>query len=450
MFPAFTQSIHFLNNTDWNKTIEKAKTENKLIFIDVYTDWCGPCKQMDAEVFTDKNVGNQMNSQFINYKLNAEKGEGVLIAKKYNVFSYPTYLFVDGNGTLIYRAEGFMPVEKFMKETANALIEQKDSVTLLQMDKVYDQKKKDTTFMYAYLRKRTQLLQDNAELLDEYCALLQKDQQASLKTLQLLADNGGFNVRSLQLGKAFYILYENQDKFHLLENIEDIDNYITMAQQKTLTNAIATKDEKLLSEILKINRSLNPEIYEDEYDDKWKIEFYQKTDQKKKFLAIAQQYLDRKLMRIADSTLERKDKMVLNAVRKNLESHLANKTKEEADAMLASYQFTQSIQYIRTVNEVCTKILNSNPNQKMLRKGVKWMHRSLSIAEKDTDYFKNIYPFCLKIYASYLYQTGNNIEAIHYQTKAVELISAPKFANLEAEIETFKLLLDNMKQNKTI
>ena len=86
---------------DFNSTLVKAKTENKLIFIDFYTSWCGPCLKFTQTVLTDEEVGKYMNSTFINLKYDAEKGEGITLSKKYNVKSYPTLLIIDHEGNVV-------------------------------------------------------------------------------------------------------------------------------------------------------------------------------------------------------------------------------------------------------------------------------------------------------------------------------------------------------------
>ena len=78
----------------------KALEENKLIFIDAYTSWCGPCKRMAANVFTNEAVGAYFNENFINLKIDMEKGEGPAIGRKYRVAGYPTLLFVDETARL--------------------------------------------------------------------------------------------------------------------------------------------------------------------------------------------------------------------------------------------------------------------------------------------------------------------------------------------------------------
>ena len=70
---------------------EKAKKENKLIFVDAFTTWCGPCKHMAKHVFTNDTVADYYNANFVNLKLDMEKGEGLDFAKKYDISERTVY-----------------------------------------------------------------------------------------------------------------------------------------------------------------------------------------------------------------------------------------------------------------------------------------------------------------------------------------------------------------------
>ena len=69
---AFGQGIEFFKG-DYNAALEKAKQEGKMLFVDFYADWCGPCKMMAKDVFPQKQVGDYFNAKFVCLKLNAEK-----------------------------------------------------------------------------------------------------------------------------------------------------------------------------------------------------------------------------------------------------------------------------------------------------------------------------------------------------------------------------------------
>ncbi len=116
---AFAQGIKF-EDTNFSTILAKAKKENKLVFIDAYASWCGPCKLMVKNVFPQPAVGDYYNSHFVNAKIDMEKGEGVELAKKYNVKAFPTYLFVDGNGEVVHRTLGYVEENDFIQFAKDA------------------------------------------------------------------------------------------------------------------------------------------------------------------------------------------------------------------------------------------------------------------------------------------------------------------------------------------
>ena len=111
---SYGSGIEFFKGS-WQEALAKSRQEQKLLFVDVYTDWCGPCKQMDKNVFPLASVGNFFNQNFINIKINAEEGEGVEIANQYHVDGFPTYLFIDGNGDVSQRYMGAMEAGLFLE-----------------------------------------------------------------------------------------------------------------------------------------------------------------------------------------------------------------------------------------------------------------------------------------------------------------------------------------------
>lgn len=100
----------------FKEAIETAKAEQKLVFIDMMTTWCGPCKVMARDVFPQKKVGDYMNSHFVCMKIDAEKGEGIEIAKTYQVTAYPTFLILDTNKRLVAQSVGMKQADDFIAE----------------------------------------------------------------------------------------------------------------------------------------------------------------------------------------------------------------------------------------------------------------------------------------------------------------------------------------------
>ena len=98
----FSQGMNFFQGS-YKQVIEEAKKQNKIIFIDFYTKWCGPCRVMAKKIFPLPEVGKFYNENFICYKVDAEVGEGPELKKKYNVKYYPTFLFVDAKGKVVHK-----------------------------------------------------------------------------------------------------------------------------------------------------------------------------------------------------------------------------------------------------------------------------------------------------------------------------------------------------------
>lgn len=109
------QGISFEHNKSWNDIVQKAKAENKLIFMDAYTVWCGPCKALQARVFPNKELGEYFNGNFVNAKIDMERGEGPTLAYKFKVRAYPTLFFIDPNTQqVVVQALGFRQAEDLL------------------------------------------------------------------------------------------------------------------------------------------------------------------------------------------------------------------------------------------------------------------------------------------------------------------------------------------------
>jgi thiol:disulfide interchange protein len=99
-------AFDFVYSDNLSSVLKQAEKENKLVFVDVYTSWCLPCKMMDQDVFTHQPTADIINKNFISYKVNAEKGNGPQVAFNYDVVAYPTLLFLSTDGTVLERKEG--------------------------------------------------------------------------------------------------------------------------------------------------------------------------------------------------------------------------------------------------------------------------------------------------------------------------------------------------------
>jgi thioredoxin 1 len=89
--------VNFFEGT-FRQAKEKAKKENKLIMLDAYTTWCGPCKVLKNKVFPNKELGDYINANFVSIGVDMEAGEGPALANMYPIEGYPTILFMDATG----------------------------------------------------------------------------------------------------------------------------------------------------------------------------------------------------------------------------------------------------------------------------------------------------------------------------------------------------------------
>lgn len=125
-FGSLAQGISFEHDKQWAEVVAKAKKENKLIFLDTYTSWCGPCKRLQIETFPNPELGKYFNANFVNAKYDMEKGEGLMLASKLQVRAYPTLFFIDPNTEkVVYKVLGFRNATE-MKATGEIALNKKE------------------------------------------------------------------------------------------------------------------------------------------------------------------------------------------------------------------------------------------------------------------------------------------------------------------------------------
>lgn len=116
------QGVEFRDLT-FGQALEQARTENKLVFMDCYTSWCGPCKNMLKNVFTLPEAGEFMNAHFVCVKYDMEKGEGIGLKKQFAVRAFPTFFIIRPDGTVQHRLAGGSQWERFRERVARGLEE---------------------------------------------------------------------------------------------------------------------------------------------------------------------------------------------------------------------------------------------------------------------------------------------------------------------------------------
>jgi thioredoxin-related protein len=126
-------AIKFEKGLSWAEVVEKAKSENKYIFVDCFTTWCGPCRRMDKEVYTNDSVGEYFNDKFVSVKLQMDRTEHDEVqtqqlyattetfSKSYRVDQYPTFLFFRPDGKMVHKDIGYKKADEFMQVAETAL-----------------------------------------------------------------------------------------------------------------------------------------------------------------------------------------------------------------------------------------------------------------------------------------------------------------------------------------
>jgi thioredoxin-related protein len=102
---------------NYDAGLEKAKKDKKLVMVDMYTDWCGWCKKLDKDTYSDKDVADKLAKDFIAVKLNPEKSpQGAKLAKQFGTTGYPQIVFLNADGNKVFEINGYLPPQQFLKE----------------------------------------------------------------------------------------------------------------------------------------------------------------------------------------------------------------------------------------------------------------------------------------------------------------------------------------------
>ncbi len=148
------EGINFFKG-NFNQALNEAKKQNKILFVDFYTKWCGPCKRMEKMVFTQKKAGDYFNKKFICLQLNAEQPENMDVVKKYKVEAFPTLGFFNKDGKPISINVGGMNVEELIEAGKVAIGE---SIGFEELYSMYKKNKKDLEIQQKLLAKAPQFL----------------------------------------------------------------------------------------------------------------------------------------------------------------------------------------------------------------------------------------------------------------------------------------------------
>ncbi len=386
------KGIEFVHNKIWGEIIEKAKAENKYIFVDAFATWCGPCKYMATNIFTKEEVSELYNSSFINVKMQMDTSvrdnEEVRkwyetahnMGKKYGIVAYPTLLYFKNDGTLVHRLVGSMEADVFMAKT-KFLLEQENQY--YPMVERYRKGEKDADFL-------KKLANAAEEAYDSEIMTKASNDYLSTQTNFLSEENIDFIFRFTNKSKdnGFSVLLDNEDKINKkLENNSATKKLVEIITREEIYPYFKRKgpkgpDWKMISIFLtKKYPNLQEEVLL-----MGKVSYYQKIKDWTNFGVVVQQYLQK---------------------------YGQNATPEQLNA------------FAWNVFENCNE-------KKIITSALEWSKKSL---ETLTD------PVYMDTYANLLYKSGNKEQAIIWEEKA--MMKAGK-----EEKEDFEITIEKMKKGE--
>ena len=428
--PTFSQGINFRQD-DWQNVLVQAKAQKKLIFVDIYTAWCGPCKEMDKKTFTDISVGDKFNARFINYKVDAEKGFGITLAKRYNVTSYPTCLFVDPSENLIYKQEGLLRAADLVKEADMVLNNQANAKPLYALDKLYENGRRDAEFLNEYIAVRSLYSNiDNRDLVEEYVKSLTPIQYSADKTLRIIVNNG-FKID----GKAFDLLLKFREKAESLfeGGVEKVNRAFSQSINEVFDVALKGKNQALFDKALAANLKALPNTA-DRVNDKNKLAFYLAMKDVNKFSEAAEQYLDQYVMFVQIESIRKQDLWEYEKIMQNYKLGI----RDSVGAGAAMYQNlkvnaknTMARLTSAELNEVVKAFYDQVEDKAKLKKATEWAKRSLELVETPDAYHS---------YAQLMLKMGDKQMAMDIEQKAYDVALREKL-----DTQKFTAALEKMR-----
>ena len=219
--------IDFFHGT-FEEALQLAEEEEKLVFVDVYTTWCGPCKVMSQTVFPDEEVGEYFNARFVSYKLDAEDLaiDGPRISNTYDVSAFPTLLFLNPDGSELGRGVSGYDVDGLLGLAEDVLSEQsKNPERLAELSAQYEGGDRDKDLVQEYLHVASlvsatnygseasyELTRKMQPIFDEYIETHSHDVATLIngKDFQLIR---GYAARRPKSNPAVALVVENFDSF---------------------------------------------------------------------------------------------------------------------------------------------------------------------------------------------------------------------------------------------
>jgi thiol-disulfide isomerase/thioredoxin len=247
-------------NIAFEKALKQAKKQDKLIFIDFYTEWCGPCKELAKGPFKDSLIGEFYNKHFISLKLDAEK-EGMEPAKKYGISGYPTLMFIDGEGNVIHGFASRQDRENLIQHGEAVMRSYKEGNQLKKLQAEYEKKKNDEAFLKEYIDKAIAFGLKPCEAIDLWLRIqteIKEDSKEMFQYLLLRRDYLLANSCAWDLVDKHYKTYSKDVNLH-------DEMSLKLFREEMLTNTISEAFRLQSADLMRLFIDKSREIDMKEY-----------------------------------------------------------------------------------------------------------------------------------------------------------------------------------------
>jgi thioredoxin-related protein len=227
----------------------EAAAQDKLIFVDAYAVWCGPCKRMAAQVFPDEKVGAFFNRNFVSLKIDMEAAENEAFRREYPVSAFPTLFFLKADGTIVQQVKGALDVASLINAGEKALASAEPTEDYAA---AYEAGQRDPELIYKYVRALIRSGEPHLRIANEYL----RDQsdlnsKQNLEFLLLAATEADSRV--------FTMMTDRQEAIIALKSADVFTSQVYSACQATVKKAIEYSMESLLEEATEKMATFVPE-----------------------------------------------------------------------------------------------------------------------------------------------------------------------------------------------